>query len=161
MEKFMTIPFFILLKLTYNTNIITQEGDTQLIEVYIDGASAGDPGMSGAGIYVKTGDGRTHSYRFPLGSMSNHEAEYIALIHGLELCIQNNWKIVSFRTDSQAVEGAVEKRYAKDKRYVHYLEKALSLADQLDLFFIKWIPSKQNKRADELARQAIQLNGEK
>jgi ribonuclease HI len=129
-----------------------------LIEVYIDGASAGDPGLSGAGVYVKVGDGTTHSYRFPIGSMSNHEAEFHALIHGLELCIENNWRIVSFRTDSQAVESAVDKRYAKDKRYTSMLEKALSLADQLDLFFIKWIPSKQNKAADELARQAIQLN---
>ncbi|WNB90232.1 reverse transcriptase-like protein [Bacillus sp. NEB1478] len=130
-----------------------------MIEVYIDGASAGDPGKSGAGVYVKTGDGQTHSYRFPLGTMSNHEAEYNALIHGLKLCVDNNWKIVSFRTDSQAVESAVDKRFAKDKRYVYLLEKALTYADQLDLFFIKWIPSKQNKMADELARQAIQLNG--
>jgi ribonuclease HI len=129
-----------------------------LIEVYIDGASAGDPGLSGAGVYVKVGDGTTHSYRFPIGSMSNHEAEFHALIHGLELCIENNWRIVSFRTDSQAVQSAVDKRYAKDKRYTSMLEKALSLADQLDLFFIKWIPSKQNKAADELARKAIQLN---
>lgn len=129
-----------------------------MIEVYIDGASAGDPGLSGAGVYVKVGDGTTQSYCFPLGNMSNHEAEFQALIRGLELCVENNWQIVSFRTDSQAVESAVDKRYAKDKRYTVLLEKALLLADQLDLFFIKWIPSKQNKAADELARKAIQLN---
>ncbi|MFD1357743.1 reverse transcriptase-like protein [Fictibacillus halophilus] len=129
-----------------------------MIEVYIDGASAGDPGLSGAGVYVKVGDGTTQSYRFPLGNMSNHEAEFQALLRGLELCVENNWRIVSFRTDSQAVESAIDKRYAKDKRYTVLLEKALSLADQLDLFFIKWIPSKQNKAADELARKAIQLN---
>ncbi|RZT22779.1 MULTISPECIES: reverse transcriptase-like protein [Fictibacillus] len=129
-----------------------------MIEVYIDGASAGDPGLSGAGVYVKVGDGTTQSYHFPLGNMSNHEAEFQALIRGLELCVENKWQIVSFRTDSQAVESAVDKRYAKDKRYTVLLEKALSLADQLDLFFIKWIPSKQNKAADELARKAIQLN---
>ncbi|MCM3719626.1 reverse transcriptase-like protein [Fictibacillus phosphorivorans] len=129
-----------------------------MIEVYIDGASAGDPGLSGAGVYVKIGDGTTQSYHFPLGMMSNHEAEFLALIRGLELCVENNWRIVSFRTDSQAVESAVEKRYAKDKRYTVLLEQALTFADQLDLFFIKWIPSKQNKVADELARKAIQLN---
>ncbi|KZE66033.1 ribonuclease H [Fictibacillus phosphorivorans] len=130
-----------------------------MIEIYIDGASAGDPGLSGAGVYVKIGNGTTHSHRFPIGIMSNHEAEYHALIHGLELCIENDWRIVSFRTDSQAVERAVDKRYAKDKRYTDLLEKALNLSNQLDLFFIKWIPSKQNKIADELARQAIQMNG--
>lgn len=139
--------------------IYLYRGETHLIEIYIDGASAGDPGLSGAGVYVKIGNGTTHSHRFPIGIMSNHEAEYHALIHGLELCIENDWRIVSFRTDSQAVERAVDKRYAKDKRYTDLLEKALNLSNQLDLFFIKWIPSKQNKIADELARQAIQLNG--
>ncbi|MGA4720095.1 reverse transcriptase-like protein [Fictibacillus nanhaiensis] len=129
-----------------------------MIEIYIDGASAGDPGLSGAGVYVKVGNGTTHSYRFPIGTMSNHEAEFRALIHGLELCIEHDWRIVSFRTDSQAVESAVDKRFAKDKRYTKLLEEALELSEQLDLFFIKWIPSKQNKIADELARQAIQLN---
>jgi ribonuclease HI len=130
-----------------------------MIEIYIDGASAGDPGPSGAGVYVKLGNGQTHSYRFPIGITSNHEAEFKALISGLQLCQDNNWKTVSFRTDSQAVEHAVNKRYAKDKRYTEILEEALGLADQLDLFFIKWIPSKQNKIADELAREAIQQNG--
>ena len=52
----------------------------------------------------------------------------------------------------------MDKKFAKDKRYTKLLEEALALSEQLDLFFIKWIPSKQNKIADELARQAIQLN---
>jgi ribonuclease HI len=129
-----------------------------MIEIYIDGASAGDPGPSGVGVYVKLGNGKTHSYRFPIGVTSNHEAEFMALIKGLHLCVQNKWNIVSFRTDSQAVEQAMNKKYAKDKRYTSILEEALELANQLDLFFIKWIPSKQNKTADELAREGVQLN---
>jgi ribonuclease HI len=129
-----------------------------MIEVYIDGASAGDPGMSGAGIFIKTGQGPAFTYSVPLGEMSNHEAEFRALICALNKCRENGFRIVSFRTDSQAVERAVEKKYAKDKRYEPLLKEALEIIDELDLFFIKWIPSKQNKMADELARKAIQLN---
>ncbi len=41
-----------------------------------------------------------------------------------------------------------------------YLEEALQYIKNFDLFFIKWIPSSQNKVADELARKAIyKING--
>jgi len=128
-----------------------------MIEVYIDGASAGNPGPSGAGIFIK-GHGSAEKYAIPLGSMSNHEAEYHALIHGLKICLENNYRTVSFRTDSELVDRAVEKRFAKNKTFSPLLEEALVLVDKLDLFFMKWIPSAENKTADELARLAIRKN---
>ncbi|MBS4190960.1 reverse transcriptase-like protein [Bacillus sp. FJAT-49705] len=128
-----------------------------MIEVYIDGASAGNPGPSGAGIFIK-GNGVVEKFSIPLGNMENHEAEYNALIKALEICIDRGYKIVSFRTDSQAVNRAIEKEFAKNKAYAPLLEKALSLSKELDLFFMKWIPSSENKSADELARSAIREN---
>ncbi|MCQ6267204.1 reverse transcriptase-like protein [Fictibacillus sp. WQ 8-8] len=129
-----------------------------MIEVYIDGASAGDPGPSGAGIFIKLGNGTVEKHSIPLGSLSNHEAEFRGLLLALTICVEKNYDPVSFRTDSQAVERAVEKRFAKDKRYDPLLQEALHMIDQLQLFFLKWIPSKQNKVADDLARKAVQLN---
>jgi len=128
-----------------------------LIEVYIDGASAGDPGPSGAGIFIKN-NGVVERYAIPLGVMSNHEAEYAALVKALEICKKNGYQIVSVRTDSQAVDRAVEKRYAKKEIFNRWLEQALALMDQFDLCFLKWIPNSQNSVADELARKAVQLN---
>ncbi|MFP3722586.1 reverse transcriptase-like protein [Niallia circulans] len=128
-----------------------------MIEVYIDGASAGNPGPSGAGVFIK-GHGSADKYSFPLGSMSNHEAEYYALIKALEICIHNNYLTVSFRTDSELVSRAVDKEFAKNKKFAPLLEQALKLISQLELFFIKWIPSNENKTADELARIAIRKN---
>jgi ribonuclease HI len=128
-----------------------------MVEVYIDGASAGDPGNSGAGIFIK-GSGETLSYSIPLGEKENHEAEYLACIKALQICKEKEFTILSFRSDSQAVVNAVEKEYARNKKYKHLLEQILHLSKEFDLFFIKWIPSKENKRADELARKAIHLN---
>ncbi|MBU8879014.1 reverse transcriptase-like protein [Bacillus sp. FJAT-29790] len=128
-----------------------------MFEVYIDGASAGNPGPSGAGIFIK-GNGHVERFSIPLGEMENHKAEYYALIHALEICIEKGYKVVSFRTDSQAVNRAVEKEFAKNKTYAPLLEQALTLSKQLDLFFMKWIPSSENKTADELARAAIRKN---
>ena len=128
-----------------------------MIDVYIDGASAGNPGPSGAGIFIK-GNGAAEKFSIPLGIMSNHEAEFHALIKGLEICIDKGYGTVSFRTDSELVDRAVEKEFAKNKGYAPLLEQTLSLSSQLDLFFMKWIPSSENKVADELARLAIRKN---
>lgn len=125
-----------------------------MIEVYVDGASAGDPGRSGAGVFIK-GHGKAEQYSIPLGMMSNHEAEYHAVIKGMEICIKNEYKVVSFRTDSQLVDRAVEKQFVKNSQYSPLLDKIIALSKQFDLFFLKWIPSKENKVADQLARNAI------
>lgn len=129
-----------------------------MIEVYIDGASAGNPGPSGAGIFIKA-EGTVLRFSLPLGIMTNHEAEYHAFIKGLEICLEKGFKVVSFRTDSQLVNAAVEKEYVRNKQYAPLLEQALRLAGQFDLFFMKWIPSSENKSADELARNAVRANG--
>lgn len=125
-----------------------------MIEVYIDGASKGNPGPSGAGVFIK-GLKEPVFLSIPLESMSNHEAEFHALIFGLEYCIEHNLSVVSFRTDSKIVEDSIDKNYSKNKMFIPLLEKSLTLINQLDLFFIKWIPSSLNKVADELARKAI------
>lgn len=128
-----------------------------MIEVYIDGASAGNPGPSGAGVFIKA-NGEVFSYSIPLGIMSNHEAEYHSFIKGLEICLEKGFKTVSFRTDSELVDRAVEKEFVKNQSYKPLLEKALNLTSKFDLFFMKWIPSSMNKMADELARKAIRKN---
>ncbi len=131
-----------------------------MVDVYIDGASAGDPGYSGAGIFINYKNGHVEHFAIPLGMMSNHEAEYEALLHALDLCIERDLKIVSFRTDSKLLEDAIEKRYVKNKRFQLYLRRALEKIDHFELFFIKWISSKQNSQADQLAKQAIRRNNE-
>jgi len=130
-----------------------------LIEVYIDGASAGNPGPSGAGIFIK-GNGTSEKYAIPLGNMSNHEAEFHAFIEALDICIKKGLgqSIVSFRTDSELVNMSVEREFTKNKLYAPLLERALQLTKEFELFFMKWIPSAENKVADQLARLAIQKN---
>jgi ribonuclease HI len=126
-----------------------------LIEVYTDGASKGNPGLSGAGIYIKA-RGKTFEYSFPLGTLSNHEAEFMAVIKALEVCIDSfPGEILSFRSDSQVVVDVVDNDYTKNKTFLPLLEKIREGASKFPYFFIKWIPEKQNKHADQLARKAI------
>lgn len=126
-----------------------------MLEIYIDGASAGNPGPSGIGVFIK-GEGHQLKISEPIGMMDNHTAEFHALIKGLNEAIRLESSLVSIRSDSKIVVSSIEKRYAK--HYSSLVEEALALIDQIDLFFIKWIPDEQNKAADTLARQAIKKN---
>ncbi|ATP39722.1 ribonuclease HI [Solibacillus sp. R5-41] len=126
-----------------------------MLEVYIDGASAGNPGPSGIGIFLK-GEGILEKISEPIGITNNHQAEFIALVRGLEEAKKTGTTFVSMRSDSKIVVSSVDKAYVKNEEFKPYLEKALQLIKQFDLFFIKWIPDKENKAADALAREAIQ-----
>ena len=126
-----------------------------MLEVYIDAASAGNPGPSGIGVYIK-GEGHQIKLSEYIGETNNHIAEFQALIRGLEEAIKLGSNLVSMRSDSKIVVSSVEKAYVKSDEFKPFLERALQLIEEIDLFFIKWIPDNQNKAADALAREAIQ-----
>ncbi|OZU88740.1 ribonuclease HI [Virgibacillus indicus] len=126
-----------------------------MIEVYTDGATSGNPGVSGAGIYIKA-NGSTYEYSLPLGVLSNHEAEFHAVIKALEICREQfPGEILSFRSDSKLVVDVIEKDFTKNKTFSPLLEKIKEKANHFPYFFVKWIPEKQNSHADQLARKAI------
>lgn len=133
-----------------------------MIKVFFDGASGGNPGLSGAGVYLNLGNGRQLRRSYPLGRLSsNHEAEFAALVLALQFCLEQGYTELSFRTDSQLVNEALQKRYVKKAVYSQYLNQALRLINKTDLFFCKWIPDAVNKNADQLARLAIRNQQEK
>lgn len=126
-----------------------------MIEVYTDGASNVNTGLSGAGIFIKA-HSKTYEYSLPLGKVSNHEAEFQAVIKALEICEElfPN-EILSFRSDSQVVVDVIEKTFTKNKTYEPLLTVILEKASSFPYFFMKWIPSSENIHADKLAKQAI------
>ncbi|MET1249637.1 ribonuclease HI family protein [Sporolactobacillus sp. STCC-11] len=127
-----------------------------MIEVSFDGATVGNPGLAGGGIYINEGNGTEIRHSISLGELSsNHEAEFAACVAALKCARDRGYRIVSFRTDSQLVNQALEKRYVKNVQFIPYLNEAMRLIEEFDLFFCKWIPEKQNKNADSLARSAI------
>lgn len=126
-----------------------------MLEVYTDGASSGDPGLSGAGVYIKQAN-KSYEYFFHIGQLSNHEAEFIAVIKALEICKELfPGEILSFRSDSKTVVDVIERGFTKNAVFAPFLNKILEETRLFPYFFIKWVPSKQNKKADTLAKQGI------
>jgi len=128
-----------------------------MIELYVDGASAGNPGKSGIGIFIK-GEGHQIKISESIKPTNNHTAEFLALVRGMEETAKLTTGIVSVRSDSQAVVMAVEKEFVKNDFHKEYLAKILHIASSFDMFFIKWIPSSENRAADALAREGIHKN---
>ena len=129
-----------------------------MITVFTDGASNGNPGYSGAGLYIND-EGHIYEHSIPLGYMSNHEAEFHAVIKALEICNEKFPNhILAFQTDSKIVVDTIEKNYTKNNAFQPLLKHIQSKAKKHPHFFIKWIPSRQNSHADQLAKRAIQTN---
>lgn len=141
--------------LLYNYREVKTQSRDDMLKVYIDAASAGNPGPSGIGIFIK-GEGHQIQISEYIGETNNHIAEFSALVRGLEEAQKLGSPLVSVRSDSKIVVASMEKEYVKNEEFKPYLEKALALATSFDLFFIKWVPDSQNKAADALARKAIQ-----
>ncbi|PAQ13402.1 ribonuclease HI [Bacillaceae bacterium SAOS 7] len=127
-----------------------------MVELYTDGASTGDPGWAGAGIFIKR-DGNVDRHKIPLGWCDTHEAEFLAVLKALELVQAHQSELISLRSDSQTVVHAIEKEYIHKEKYKPLLQQILELTKDYPLFFVKWIPRKEN-RADGLAREAIRMN---
>lgn len=126
-----------------------------MLDIFIDGASAGNPGPSGIGIFIK-GEGHLIKISEVIEDTNNHVAEFKALIRGLQEAKKLGTDFVWMRSDSKIVVSSIEKQYAKSEEFKPLLEEALQLIEQFPTFFIKWIPDKENRAADALARQAIQ-----
>lgn len=125
-----------------------------MIELYVDGASAGNPGKSGIGIFLK-GEGHHIQIDEKIEPTDNHSAEFQALIRGLEEAAKRTNGMVSVRSDSQIVVQSVEREFVKNPLYKNYLTEILKLTNLFDFFFIKWIPTAENRAADALAKKAI------
>ncbi|WP_377908348.1 reverse transcriptase-like protein [Bacillus daqingensis] len=125
-----------------------------MAEVYIDAATAGNPGPSGAGIYIKAGK-EHYRYAVPLPVMSNHEAEFHACLEAIKRCTELDVSILSIRSDSKILVDSLEKNYAKNPSFNSLLKAIDASSKQFDHVFVKWIPSSKNGEADALARKAL------
>ena len=126
--------------------------------LYIDGASRGNPGRAGAGVWITNGEGEKISEvsRF-LGHKTNNEAEYWALLLGLREAKRLRGDRIQIFTDSQLVERQIKGVYrVRDSNLKALHRTVLQNLNTFSSFEIKSIPREENEEADRLANQAIQ-----
>lgn len=125
-----------------------------MIELFVDASTAGKPNVSAVGVFLR-GEGHSIKWSEYIGEMDNHQAEFVALLKGLELAQPLATGMVSIKTDSKLVADAFDKRFVKKPEFRELLDRALVIADSFDYCFIKWIPDSQNKAAHALANQKL------
>ena len=125
--------------------------------VFTDGASRGNPGPSSIGAVVYNAAGEeVHTVSRRLGRATNNEAEYQAVIAGLEAALGLGGGSVDLRMDSQLIVRQLEFRYrVRNARLRPFFERVVELRRQFESFQVTHVPREQNKRADQLANLAL------
>jgi ribonuclease HI len=134
------------------------QGPRHRLVLYIDGASKGNPGRAGAGVWIVDEEGKKISAvsRY-LGYKTNNEAEYWALLLGLREVRRLGSRSIQIYTDSELIEKQIKGAYrVKDSKLKALHKVVLQNFKTFISFEIQSIPREENKEADRLANQAIQ-----
>jgi ribonuclease HI len=126
------------------------------LEIYIDGASKGNPGHSGVGVAVYRDGLLIKEISDYIGTATNNVAEYTALIYALEEALLLKAKYLKINTDSQLLAHQMNRIYkVKHAGIINLYNRAKHLLTGFEKVLINYIPREQNCLADKLATQAI------
>lgn len=131
----------------------------QLLVLQVDGTPGAQPqGLAGVGAVVRDTNGRVLSWRCAtLPAQTNNEAEYQAVIFGLELVLRRYPGVaVRCLTDSRIVVDQIAGRSAVHAKALQPLHmQATALAHRFTRIEFVAIPRVLNRLADALAWEAL------
>ena len=127
------------------------------IKIFTDGGARGNPGPAAIGIVIKDdNDQILKTYSEYLGETTNNQAEYKALIKGLELAKEFKPKQVICYLDSELVVKQMNQEYkVKDKDLQLLFVKAWNMAVSFKKVEYHHIRRNLNKEADRLLNQEL------
>ena len=149
--------------------------------VYTDGATVGHNGKLGTvsevgiGVYIKSNliikthnkitEVKTATYhKEKMEGISNNEAEFKALIKGMELCIKLNINKgeVIFKLDSKIVTNRANgarpiKAKWKNDRMDDFQDRVFELKENFEKISFEWVPREKNEMSDKLSKEACKL----
>lgn len=126
-----------------------------MLEVNIDGASRGNPGLSAIGIMVKNNGIILVEHAEFLGIRTNNQAEYEALKRALEICNQLG-KEITILSDSELLVNQRNSKYRLRNQQLKIISMEISnLEKNFDKIQYKHISREKNNKADRLANKAL------
>jgi ribonuclease HI len=127
------------------------------LKLFSDGASRGNPGEAGGGIAILDEEGNelVGAGRY-LGHCTNNEAEYRALLFGLEKCGEFGRGSIEVFLDSELIVKQIRGEYkVKHPNLKLLYNETIQKLSEFAFFTISHVPRGENSRADQLANQAI------
>jgi len=128
--------------------------------IYTDGGARGNPGPAGIGavIYDEQKNKIAEVSKY-IGKATNNQAEYKAVIAGLEKAKQLGAAKVEMYLDSELVVEQLNQRYkVKNKGLVPLFVKIWNLSIGFKKVSYQYIRREMNKEADRLANLAMDQN---
>jgi ribonuclease HI len=125
--------------------------------IYADGAARGNPGPAGIGVVIEDERGRVlkEVSQF-VGRKTNNQAEYMALIQGLEEAAEYQADAVLVRLDSELLVHQLKGEYKVKSPLLKPLRnQAQRLLARYKVVGIEHIERQYNRAADRLANRAI------
>ena len=129
---------------------------TPSCEVFIDGASRGNPGPAGIGVAFMDGGKTGRRLSRYIGETTNNVAEYLALIYALQQALRDGDRALAIYTDSELLARQMNGQYrVRDPQLKLFHELALELARGFAHCSIQHVPRSRNTQADRLAGAAV------
>lgn len=126
------------------------------LEIYTDGGARGNPGPAGIGVVVWNGNSLVGTYSKYIGVATNNQAEYQAVILGLEQAKRLKAEKLDFYLDSELAVNQLNRQFKiKDPKLGSLFVKAWNLMVGFRSVQFRHIPREQNKGADLLVNKAI------
>ena len=126
-------------------------------KLFTDGGARGNPGPAGiGGILYDSQDKKIVDFAVYLGETTNNQAEYKALIKGLELAQKNKVDNLDCYLDSELVVKQLKKEYkVKNEGLAILFVKAWNLSLKFKKITFNHVTRDKNTVADALANQAM------
>ncbi|RLN01809.1 ribonuclease HI [Haloarcula sp. Atlit-7R] len=152
----------------YDGKVVVQgEGTAQLeallrgndggrVHAYFDGASRGNPGPASVGYVLVDDSGIVTEGGETIGTATNNQAEYKALIRAIEVARDYGFDDVHIRGDSELIVKQVRGEWdTNDPELRENRVRVRELLTDFDDWQIEHVPREINYRADELANDAL------
>ena len=152
----------------YDDKVVVQGGTTAQLEgllrgddggrvhVYFDGASRGNPGPAAVGFVLVDDSGIVAEGGETIGTATNNQAEYAALITALEVATDYGFDEAHVRGDSELIVNQIRGEWdTNDPQLREKRVRARELLVRFDDWQLTHIPRESNDRADQLANDAL------
>lgn len=125
-------------------------------KLYTDGGARGNPGPAGIGYVIWQGNKLVDKGGKYIGEATNNQAEYQAIILGLQKAKELEIGELECFLDSELVVKQLNREYkVKDKDLAPFFVKVWNLSLEFKKISFSHVPRAMNKEADKMVNQAI------
>lgn len=123
--------------------------------IFTDGGARGNPGPAGIGVVLEIGE-QKKTFKKYIGTATNNQAEYQAILLGLEMAQAEGAESVVCYLDSELVVKQLNREYkVKNADLAPLFVKVWNLSQSFKKVSFNHVYREDNKEADRLVNEAI------